>query len=114
MNELIRTETEIRAFFDSKSFVEKTCLQINKDLQGIASVEVAIDSENILDQLIAKLALIFIEISSFEILGQFIYRVDLKESEFRDNLQKSDWETLAYLVVRREAQKVFLRQHFNH
>jgi len=114
LTELIKSETEIRDFLTIPDFVEQTCTQINKDLLGISDAFLRFESNNIdpLDGLVNDLVAILFEIKDLEKMAQFIYRVDLNEVDFRQNLDEANWQKLAFLIIRREAQKVFLRHKF--
>lgn len=114
MTELIKSETEIRDFLTIPDFVEKTCTQINKDLLGISDAILRFESDNIhpLDGLVNDLVAILFEIKDLEKMAQFIYRIDLNEVDFRKNLDQANWQKLAFLIIRREAQKVFLKHKF--
>ncbi len=115
MSGIIRTKREIQSQLSSVLFVEQTCSQINKDLLGIS--EVFVTSDNLLDNepmegLTNQLLLIFESFNGPEKLSQFIYKVDLPEMDFQEALSKGDWNNLAFLVIRREAQKVYLKNMF--
>jgi len=111
---LIKSETEIRSFLDADEFVNGTIAQMNKDLGGISERIVVFEStaNNHLESLREQLIIIFSSIQNLERIAQFIYRVDLNERDFRIALQDEDWHHLAFLVIQREAQKVFLRHHY--
>jgi len=103
-------------YFDSEDFVSKTIVQINKDLGGVSEVFVESKTdtgEKALTQLIAQLINVLERFENYEKLMQFIYRVDLNESDFYVALEKGEWEVLTFLIIRREAQKVYLRQKFS-
>ncbi len=46
-------------------------------------------------------------------LSQFIYLVDLNEDDFKKSLQQQGFSELSYLVIKREAQKVYLKNKFS-
>ena len=46
MTDLIQTRKEIMNFFDSQEFVELTCNQIKKDLQGIYLDDINLELDN--------------------------------------------------------------------
>lgn len=109
-----RPFSEIDAFFNRAEFVEKTIQQINKDLLGLGGELKFIDhlSEPPLNYFSQKLAELLKDLKAAQ-LQQFVYRVDLKQSDFEMALRKEDdFQTLAYFVLRREAQKVYLRAFY--
>lgn len=111
-----KTKKDLVHHFDSEDFVSKTIAQINKDLGGVSEVFVESKTdtgEKALAQLIAQLKDVLEGFDNYEKLMQFIYRVDLNESDFHVALEKGEWEVLAFLIIRREAQKVYLRQKFS-
>lgn len=114
MTALIKSETEIRNFLDADEFVQETIVQMNKDLDGISELSMFFDevSANQLESLREQMKQILISVQNPERIAQFVYRVDLNEHDFRNALQDENWHDLAFLVIRREAQKVFLRHHF--
>lgn len=114
MTQLIKSENEVRSFLNTEEFVRSTVLQLNKDLGGISEHEVIHDPTDLnpLNSLQTQMTAIFLSIRQVERIAQFIYRVDLNERDFRTVLNDEDWQQLSFLVIRREAQKVFLRHHF--
>lgn len=114
----LNRKNEINAFFDSKAFVDSTIGQLNKDLQGLFFDELNSDFNSdtpIIDQLISKLQPVLQSLSKQqpEQLSQFIYRVDLGEKKYIDSLANDiSLKELSYLVIEREAQKVYLRAKF--
>lgn len=114
--QLPEKRNELALSFYNEEFVLKTLEQINKDLSGLESAEVVfnIDFErDVLEQLIDQLATILLKMNNRNI-QQFIYRVDLKESDFLKSVSKEDdFQELAFLIIRREAQKVYLRSKFS-
>lgn len=113
------SNTELKSSFNQLEFVESTVTQINKDLQGLFYGDFFLDKEttsNLLEELILKLTPILTELSKRlpEQLSQFIYRVDLSEKKFMDSISKdTSLNHLAYLIIEREAQKVYLRKRFS-
>lgn len=118
MDRLITTNRDIQEAFDSTEFVEQTCRQIEKDLNGLLADEpcfvISLDDtplealshqlKSILDQLIS---------GSGHGLHQFIYRVDIPENEYLDSLGLDDeFDQLIFSIIRREAQKVFIRRNY--
>ena len=106
------TSLEIKDCFSNEEFVIKTCQQIDKDLVGLldSHLEFKIDFQgDVLEQIVRTLAANLKELNSQNLL-QFMYNVDLKEQELVSNLnRKMGLEDLAFKVIRREAQKIFLR-----
>ncbi len=114
MSVLIKSETEIGNFLRTDEFVQATIAQTNKDLIGVSERLLVFDetATNQLDSLRDQLMQIVVAMQNPERIAQFIYRVDLVESDFRNALKDENWYDLAFLILRREAQKVFLRHHF--
>lgn len=114
----VNRKNEINTFFDSKEFVDSTVAQLNKDLQGLFFDELRSDfnsDSSVIDQLILKLQPVLQTISKQqpEQLSQFIYRVDLGEKIYLDSISNDiSLKGLSYLVIEREAQKVYLRAKF--
>jgi hypothetical protein len=111
---LIKSESEIGNFLRTDEFVQATIAQTNKDLTGVSERILVFDvtATNQLDSLCHQLKQILVAMQNPERIAQFIYRVDLAENDFRKALNDENWHDLAFLVIRREAQKVFLRHHF--
>ncbi|NOQ76038.1 MAG: hypothetical protein GQ574_28790 [Crocinitomix sp.] len=98
------------------AFALQTCVQINKDLQGVSLMTVSltdIKETTILEDLIQQLMPILNELVAESKLSQFIYLVDLNETDFKKSLQRENFSDLAYLVIKREAQKVYLKNKFS-
>ncbi|MBL7899868.1 MAG: hypothetical protein JNJ99_15110 [Crocinitomicaceae bacterium] len=116
---LFKPDNSLVNFFDHQLFVEKTIQQINKDLQGLYYADFGISDNkemSLLDNLIKNLMPVLLELSKRqpEQLSQFIYKVDLPEKKFHDALSKDQTlELLSFLIIEREAQKVYLRQKFS-
>ena len=101
---------------NSTEFAVNTCAQINKDLQGVSLATVAINNgirTTILEHLIQQLDPILEQLAQQRKLSQFIYLVDLKEQEFKKLLTQQNYNELGYLVIKREAQKVYLKMKFS-
>jgi len=47
------------------------------------------------------------------LLQQFVYAVDLPENQYLKTLADGDLKELAYLILRREAKKVYLKMRFS-
>lgn len=109
---------ELENQFNQREFVLKTIEQINKDLNGIStqilSIEL-IDKNSVYNKILNELQQIISSIvnKNPSMLPQFIYRVDIKESEFMAALNDSTHQNLAEKILIREAQKVFLRMKFS-
>jgi len=111
----LTTFSQLVTQFQIQDFVEKTIQQINKDLIGLSSSELKIidvKNENVLDDLIADLSTELAALSRSSQLQQFIYSVDLKESEWLNFTSNLDFKGLAEQIIIREAQKVYLRVMF--
>lgn len=110
------TSLDLKTYFSQEEFLVKTCQQINKDMVGLIQnpVEFDVDMEqDVLEQLVRTLAQNMKKMSELN-LRQFIYKVDMKEQEFESNLNRQlGIEDLAFKVIRREAQKIFLRIKFS-
>jgi hypothetical protein len=111
--------SDLTSFFNQKDFVVSTIAQINKDLQGLYYDDYTVNldhSENLLDDSIRALVPILNLLSKRkpEQLSQFIYKVDLNEKKFFDSLSRDQTlKHLSYLILEREAQKVYLRKRFS-
>lgn len=111
--------TNLSLYFKNQEFIDATVAQLNKDLQGLFFDELKSDfnsDSQIIDQLISTLQPILQSLTKQqpEQLSQFIYRVDLGEKKYIDSLaQDISLKQLAYLVIEREAQKVYLRAKFS-
>lgn len=110
------TSLDLKTYFSQEEFVVKTCQQINKDMVGLIQnpLEFNVDLEqDVLEQLVRIVAQNLKKMSDLH-LRQFIYKVDMKEQEFESNLNRQlGIEDLAFKVIRREAQKIFLRIKFS-
>lgn len=110
---------DLNAFFSQKDFVASTIAQINKDLQGLYYEDYSIDlehSDNLLQDSMNALIPILTTLSKRqpEQLSQFIYKVDLSEKKFFDSISADQsLQHLSYLILEREAQKVYLRKRFS-
>ena len=111
VSRLPKSITEINSFFDKKEFVEKTRQQIEKDLSGLFLFNPK-PERDVLGSFELELKLILNQLSSNQ-LKQFCYRVDLGETLVEDLLANSDEKAeLAFQIIKREAQKVYLRTQF--
>lgn len=97
------------------AFPAQTCAQINKDLQGVSLATVSLTNvkeSTILEDLIQQLMPILNNLAEQSKLSQFIYLVDLDEMDFKKSLQQENFSELAYIVIKREAQKVYLKNKY--
>ena len=109
--DLIGTENELKKTFETAKFVEKTCAQINKDLNGLS--DVIISNRQLNDPLVDLIEQMIPIISVMKDLQQFIYEVDLPEKIYINAVSQLNWHELSYQIIRQEAQKVFLRDRFS-
>jgi|688.fasta_scaffold1894602_1 hypothetical protein len=109
--DLIGTENELKKTFETAKFVEKTCAQINKDLNGLS--DVIISNRQLNDPLGDLIEQLIPIISVMKDLQQFIYKVDLPEKIYINAVSQLNWHELSYQIIRQEAQKVFLRDRFS-
>ncbi len=102
---------------DKSDFLLATCQQINKDLAGFGSKKIEIPTDfnsPPLPFLSAQMCEIIHLLEQMNKIQQFIYLVDLKESIFKSFCAKTlHTEDLAYEIIKREAQKVYLRHYFS-
>jgi hypothetical protein len=110
-NGFIGTENELKKTFETAKFVEKTCAQINKDLNGLS--DVIISNRQLNDPLGDLIEQLIPIISVMKDLQQFIYKVDLPEKIYINAVSQLNWHELSYQIIRQEAQKVFLRDRFS-
>lgn len=102
----------------SDDFVLKTQCQIVKDF-GTAGIDFPSDFQSIpwaVDQLIGEISIRLKELqsSSSTSFSQLLYRIDVPESILPDLSQSNDFYlSLAEVVIKREAYKVFLRSKFS-
>ncbi len=114
-----QSNNQLDTFFNQKDLVVCTITQINKDLLGLYHEDYTVkldQSENLLHTSIVALIPILMTLSKRqpEQLSQFIYKVDLPEKTFFDSLATDQsLEHLAFLIIEREAQKVYLRKRFS-
>jgi hypothetical protein len=99
--------------FNIKDFAFKTIQQINKDLQGLSSINVEHKETNdYLDVITNQLINVISELENNHQLHQFIYKVDVPEQQWHLFLSTQDKIVLAHQIIIREAQKVYLRAFF--
>jgi len=119
LSDLQNQNTNLQSQFNHKEFVEATVNQLNKDLLGIHFTDLTTefkDDSSVLSQLIQNLRPVLQKLAKNQPgqLSQFIYRVDLNEQKFIDSLSKDpEMNDLSYLIIEREAQKVYLRSKFS-
>ena len=109
---LLTTKNGIKNFFSKEEFVLKTCEQIQKDLLGLTAVNQDFNIDFNQDVMIQMVDLMQLELKSLSggELQQFIYKVDLNEQVFNTAMaQNDDYEELIFLIIQREAQKVYLK-----
>lgn len=102
----------MQQYFQKEAFVHSTCQQILKDIAGLSPADFNLEidvKDQALEQIMHQLRSVLNRMNSQQI-QQFIYRVDLKESLYVQALSNEDeLSTLTFLIIRREAQKVYLR-----
>ena len=99
----------------NNSFVEMTISQITKDFARV-SVFFSFEKNEKLElktQLIEQIEKAISNLSSIE-LQQFIYLIDLKETDFHSASHHENFlEILSEKILYREAYKVFLRKYYS-
>lgn len=117
MSKGIALENEMRSLFNVVEFVAQTCDQMNKDLLGLSDLAVSLppnhNAENVLPLIADQVKLILTNLLEKGLLQQFIYKVDMPEKEYRACLNSGNWDELSFLIIWREAQKVFLKKKFS-
>ena len=113
----ILNQLQTKKQFENIDFLKETCQQINKDLNGYSDAEIRLTEgllENPLHDLTEQLIIIISALENRKVLKPFIYTVDLSEKKFVSFLLgENDTGQLAYDIVERCAQKVYLRWHFS-
>lgn len=117
MQHLNLNQLQSKKQFENIDFLKETCQQINKDLIGYSSAKITL-TEALLDQplveLINQIKLILPGLINDKTLKPFIYTVDIPENKFVSFLLNDKTvDELAYDIVERCAQKVYLRWHFS-
>lgn len=108
---------KLNELYNQPTFVHKTQLQVLKDFNQLnIEIDESIRSEVYnLDQLVQ---IISAALESYNSLpganfDQLFYTIDLPEKEIREIQQEEDFnEQLAFLIIKREAYKVYLRSKF--
>ena len=111
----LTTINQLDEQFQIHDFVEKTILQLNKDLNGLSVEALIVDFKTSYEKLhivIDNLIPILEVLSKNSQLQQFIYQIDLKEKQWLSFLSTLEFKILAEQVIIREAQKVYLREMF--
>lgn len=114
---LFSMENELTSYWNEEQFVLLTYQQLVKDLLGLYDGNLS--EEDLLsapyESLHQFINQVIIELSqkSNDSLAQFIYKVDLNESKFQRFRSSEEWGHLAHEILRREAQKVYLRRKFS-
>ncbi len=101
----------------NNDFLISTCTQINKNLQGLTDQKIKI-TDQIFQSPLSKISQQLCEIvhllEKMNKIQQFIYTVDIKETVFKAYLtRKISIDELNYEIIKREAQKVYLRHYFS-
>ena len=119
MSDLIKTESDLNSFINEGDFVERTCSQINKDFSTIYPKEIDFQfnsNETLLKQLIYQLSKVIDEVSKMGsgTMLQLMYTNYLTENKYYNSLGYDDSsQKLAFLIIQREAQKVYLKNKFS-
>ena len=119
MSNLIKTEDEINAFISEEDFVERTCQQIIKDFSTVYPKEIEfqfVENGTLLNQLIEQISFLLEDISKMGTgtVLQLMYTIDIPENQYYNSLGFDDsTQKLAFIIIRREAQKVYLRNKFS-
>ena len=110
-----QTTLDLKNCFENEGFVIDTCKQMSKDLVGLVNDRVDFDidlNENVLNQITTTLIQVLNQMPN-QNLQQFIYKVDLKEADFLKLIgDENKKEELAFKIIKREAQKIYLRRYF--
>jgi len=100
----------------NSEFLEATCDQINKDLEGLISNDITKNKklyESPIELLTSQLCEIIHLLSELNKIQQFIYKVDLNENIFKDYITRQiNIEEFSFQIIFREAQKIYLRNYF--
>lgn len=103
----------LEAWLGKEEWVSATVRQLEKDLSGLTAAEPHFELDNkqdLLEQLSVQLAAIIRQMP-LSALQQFLYSVDVSASEVQQALgAPNDRHLMAFYIIRREAQKVYLRK----
>lgn len=110
--EHLKSKKGIELFLNKATFVQRTCQQINKDLSPFSAYQITTPTHQILKEIINQIIPALLELENNGKLFAFVYRVDLNENLFKAALSDRDFSHLAFQVIQREAQKVFLKEKF--
>lgn len=108
---------QLLEYFDNEAFVLNTQQQISKDFAKFnlffpENFETTAYSKSDIEMLIKENVQDLIQEGEARLL-QLMYTIDLPEKEFLHLITQIDFlDLLAEKILRREAYKVFLRQHF--
>ncbi|MFK8038449.1 MAG: hypothetical protein AB8B74_09180 [Crocinitomicaceae bacterium] len=98
-------------------FLKETCHQINKDLNGLTTIQVQLTEQLLeypFENLITQMIPIIVDLDNSGSIQTFIYRVDLPETKYLDfKIRNTDSHQFICQIIERSAQKVFLRWHFS-
>lgn len=111
----LTTINHLKQHFSIENFVEKTVTQINKDGFGLIDEEIVLpqtESPDVFDLLIEEVKTVLKTLDLTSNLQQFIYKVDLRETDWNYFMSFQNYDNLAEAVIIREAQKVYLREMF--
>ncbi|MFT6845010.1 MAG: hypothetical protein ACJAUV_001200 [Flavobacteriales bacterium] len=109
--------TEIEGYLVNPTWVEKTMVQINKDLTmiGMPAIEEPLPDSG--EKLAILLAPYFDNIIQYKPKkwAEFLYRVDIPENWLYQSepSENNDIPVMAYLIVKREMFKVFVREKYS-
>ncbi|MBK7130121.1 MAG: hypothetical protein IPM74_16895 [Crocinitomicaceae bacterium] len=116
---LVLSRQNLTTYFQGEQFVRDTIAQINKDLGEFDIIEPSIEFYALHDklrQLVIILAPVLDKLARHagDQLAQFIYRVDVNETIFKQCMSEAQpYHHLAEQVIQRCAQKVYLRIKFS-
>lgn len=104
-------------YFSNEQFVHKTILQLIKDFHqhGIDLTPFLLKEQLKLDELFTIMAEIcqnIYENNSSKWLP-LMYTIDISEKEYLRIMQLENWDKIAYFIIRREALKIYIRNHYS-
>lgn len=100
-----------------ESLLKKLIQQLNKDFQ-LANLNESFKNSSSIDELVSDLKIILenLIVNRYDDYLNLLYRIDVSEIELlklkSDNLPEII-EQITYLVLKREYQKVWLKQHYD-